>query len=226
MVHIESLLRSPVTRHLSFIIEPIMTNTSILNRTCWIFDLDGTLTIPKHDFALIRRELHVPDDQDILGYLASLPTDQSEPLHEWLYDHELEIAKQTDPAPGVHRLIETLHQRDAQLGIFTRNTQALAGVSLEVIGLGGYFAKPNILGRDEAPPKPEPDGIHHLLNAWAAEPTDAIMVGDYLFDLQTGRTAGTATIHVDTSQKYMWPELTDLGVRDLVALYEMMPMSQ
>ena len=100
-----------------------MTDTSILNRSCWIFDLDGTLTIPKHDFALIRRELHVPDDQDILGYLASLPSEQSEPLHAWLYDHELEIAKQTDPAPGVKHIIEALSHRCTRLGIVTRNTR-------------------------------------------------------------------------------------------------------
>ena len=199
-----------------------MADTSILNRSCWIFDLDGTLTIPKHDFALIRRELHVPDDQDILGYLASLPSEQSEPHLAWLYDHELEIAKQTDPAPGVKHIIEALSHRGTRLGIVTRNTREFAIVSLEVIGLGDYFAEVDILGRDEAPPKPEPDGIHQLLSQWGAESSDAIMVGDYLFDLQSGRKAGTATIHVDTSEQYLWPEWTDLAIRDLVKLYEMM----
>ena len=88
--------------------------------------------------------------------------------------------------------------------------------------LGDYFAEVDILGRDEAPPKPEPDGIHQLLSQWGAESSDAIMVGDYLFDLQSGRKAGTATIHVDTSEQYLWPEWTDLAIRDLVKLYEMM----
>jgi HAD superfamily hydrolase (TIGR01509 family) len=199
-----------------------MTNTTILKRSCWIFDLDGTLTIPKHDFPLIRRELGVPDDQDILGYLASLSKEESGPLHEWLYDHELDIAKQTEPAMGVERMMNTLHQRGARLGIFTRNTKSLARVSVEVIGLGSYFPESHILGRDEAPPKPEPDGICQLLHHWSAAPSDAVMVGDYLFDLQSGQKAGTATIHVDTTRQFAWPEITDLGVGDLVELCDLM----
>ena len=39
----------------------------------WVFDLDGTLTVPVHDFALIRRALDIPADADILGHLAALP---------------------------------------------------------------------------------------------------------------------------------------------------------
>jgi hypothetical protein len=29
----------------------------LVNRSCWIFDLDGTLTLPVHDFGFIRHEL-------------------------------------------------------------------------------------------------------------------------------------------------------------------------
>ena len=38
-------------------------------------DLDGTLTLAVHDFALIRRELDIPADHDILGHLAGLPAE-------------------------------------------------------------------------------------------------------------------------------------------------------
>jgi len=44
------------------------------------------------------------------------------------------------------------------------------------------------------------------------------MVGDYLFDLQAGRNAGTATVHMDVSGEFLWPELTTLGVRSLPEL--------
>ena len=46
---------------------------AILARKHWVFDLDGTLTLPVHDFAVIRQALGVPQGIDILGYLASLP---------------------------------------------------------------------------------------------------------------------------------------------------------
>ena len=44
------------------------------------------------------------------------------------------------------------------------------------------------------------------------------MVGDYGFDLQTGRAAGAATIHVDPAGDFRWPELTDLAVGSLLEL--------
>ena len=50
-----------------------------------------------------------------------------------------------------------------------------------------------------------------------------VMVGDYLFDLQTGRNAGTATIHVDRTGSFLWPELTDIGVRTPEDLLRMLP---
>jgi phosphoglycolate phosphatase-like HAD superfamily hydrolase len=44
------------------------------------------------------------------------------------------------------------------------------------------------------------------------------MVGDYQFDLQTGRAAGAATIHVDYNRLFRWPELTDIAVGTLEEL--------
>jgi phosphoglycolate phosphatase-like HAD superfamily hydrolase len=46
------------------------------------------------------------------------------------------------------------------------------------------------------------------------------MVGDYSFDLQTGRAAGAATIHVDPTGAFRWPELTDLAVATLAELQQ------
>lgn len=198
-----------------------MNNTSILERSFWIFDLDGTLTVPKHDFEYIRKRLNVPAGQDILGYLSSLTESQRMPLDEWLYDHELEIAKDTEPAEGSKMLIKSLSARGCTLGVVTRNLKSLAQVSLDVIGIGGCFKETDIIGRDEAPPKPEPDGLRHLLKSWDVEPDDAVMVGDYLYDLEAGRNAGTGTIHVDPTGLFSWPECTDLAVRDLAVLHGM-----
>ena len=122
----------------------------ILARHCWIFDLDGTLTVPVHDFPAIRTALGMTEsDSDILKYLASLPS-------------------------------------------------------------------------AEAAPKPHPEGIEKLLAAWESGPDETVMVGDYLFDLQVGRAAGTATIHVDSSCAFRWPELADLSVATLEELADAM----
>lgn len=43
----------------------------------WIFDMDGTLTIAKHDFDAIKRELEIPLDTDILTSLSKLPVEEA-----------------------------------------------------------------------------------------------------------------------------------------------------
>ena len=199
-----------------------MTNRHhILGRRCWIFDMDGTLTVAVHDFSAIRTALGMADtDHDILGFLAALPAAESASRHARLIEIEYELAGRTVAAPGAGRLLEQLLQRGSRIGILTRNTREIALHTLAMIGLQQYFAREDILGRDEAAPKPDPEGIAKLLDAWGSAPDEAVMVGDYLFDLQVGRAAGTATIHVDPNGVFSWPELSDLTVANLEELAE------
>ncbi len=196
---------------------------AILARKHWVFDLDGTLTLPVHDFSVIRQVLGVPQGIDILGYLASLPDAEAQPLHEKLNAIETELLERIEPAPGTVQLVKALQRRGSRIGILTRNTRDVAARTLDCLGVGGYFLEECILGRDEAPPKPDPEGLFRLSVQWKTVPAEMVMVGDYLFDLQTGRNAGAATIHVDRTGSFLWPELTDIGVCTLEELLEMLP---
>jgi len=181
----------------------------------WIFDLDGTLTVAVHDFAAIRRELEIPEGADILGHLSSLAPQHAQPLHERLQEIELELADRTRAASGAHQLLQHLRKRGARLGILTRNTRENSLRTLALIGLDGFFETEHILGRDEAAPKPDPLGIQHLSSLWGVDPTSTVMVGDYQYDLQAGRSAGALTIHVDATRSFRWPELADVSVGTL-----------
>jgi len=161
----------------------------MLARRHWVFDLDGTLTLPVHDFAKIRASLEVPDGVDILGHLATLSAED-----------------------------EHLADRGCLLGILTRNSREIALLTLEHIGLAQYFPRESILGRDDALPKPDPDGIYRLARFWEMGTGALVMVGDNLFDLQAGQAAGAATIHVHGPGVRRWPEWTDLCVVSLEEL--------
>lgn len=163
----------------------------------WVFDLDGTLTVPVHDFALIRRALDIPADADILGHLAALPVDEAWQKHDWLMRHERTLAEAATPAVGAVALVRALHGRGFQLGILTRNARALATVTLAAIGLDGMFDEGDIIGRDEAAPKPAPDGLHYFADRWNVSTAQMVMVGDYRFDIECGRAAGTHTLLVN-----------------------------
>ena len=190
----------------------------ILGRGHWIFDLDGTLTVAIHDFASIREALGVPQGRDILEHLDALPAARSRLMRQRLVEIEEELAGRTEPAEGARGLLGELFGRGVRMGVLTRNTRANALRTLGRIGLSDYIAEGDVLGRDEALAKPDPDGIFLLARRWGAAPGGLVMVGDYGFDLQTGRAAGAATIHVDPTRAFRWPELTDLAVGSLAEL--------
>lgn len=178
----------------------------------WVFDLDGTLTLAQHDFQAIRRELGVPAEADILTYMAALPDSERLAMKAELDMIELRLAAQVEAAPGAIELIRHLHERGLRLGILTRNLQTVAQSTLAHLGILDCFAAEDVLGREEAAPKPQPEGIQLLLERWGLLPGQAVMVGDFRFDLEAGRAAGSRTclVHADNQ----WPELADWHVVD------------
>jgi HAD superfamily hydrolase (TIGR01549 family) len=197
-----------------------MNNIDVVKRAYWIFDLDGTLTIPAHDFAAIKRELGFPLDCDILRHLETLPPEEQRAKRLQLDRIEEEIASRARQANGADDLLKTLSERGVSMGILTRNSKDNALITLGAIGLLDYFDHVCVLGREETLPKPDPQGIHHLLDHWGAEPDNAVMVGDYLYDLLTAKAAGVGSVHLDTHGDFAWPEHTDLGVTSLANLHE------
>ncbi len=187
----------------------------------WVFDMDGTLTIAVHDFAAIRRALQIPESDDVLHHLAALPPEQAAPKRAWLLDHERELACAARPAAGAFELLQALRERDCRLGVLTRNAHELALVTLETVGLGDFFRAEDILGRDEAPPKPHPGGLLQLAARWGIEPCAMMMVGDYRFDLECARAAGARSVLVNLPEN-PWPELADLYARDCRALHALL----
>lgn len=187
----------------------------------WVFDMDGTLTVAAHDFAAIRTALNIPAEDDILHHLAALPADEAAAKHAWLLEHERELAIASQPAPGAVTLVRTLAGRGYRLGVLTRNARELAHITLAAIGIDDCFAPDDVLGRDEAAFKPNPEGLLKLAAAWQVPPADMVMVGDYRFDLAAGRAAGTRTVLVNMSAN-PWPELTDWHAVDCAALLKLL----
>ncbi|WP_438766558.1 HAD family hydrolase [Kushneria sp. TE3] len=194
-----------------------MTIASLNDCRHWVFDMDGTLTVGVHDFQLIRRELDIPDDSDILEHLEALPEEKRRASHAWLMEHERELAGRSTPAEGAVALIRELCERDYRLGILTRNARELAWITLEKIGLADCFADEDVLGREDAPPKPQPDGLEHFIKRWEIAPAHLVMVGDSPLDMACGREAGTRTVMVNVPDNTC-PENADYHLKDCHAL--------
>ena len=187
----------------------------------WVFDMDGTLTLAVHDFPAIKVALQIPPEDDILTHLAALPADEAAAKHAWLLEHERELALVAQAAPGAVELVQDLVARGHRLGILTRNARELAHVTLQAIGLADCFAVEDVLGREDAPPKPDPGGLLKLAQAWDVAPPRMVMVGDYRFDLDCARAAGAHSVLVNLPDN-PWPELTDWHAEDCRALQRML----
>ncbi len=191
---------------------------NLSRRQYWIFDLDGTLTRPVHDFAAIRRNLDIPEGEDILRFIAAQPDNLRKHLSHRLAEIEMELAGRAEANPGVPELLRWLHSRGCVLAILTRNQRECVNVSLQRLGVASLFCRQAIIACDDAPPKPDPGGIQRLLEHWQTGPENCVMVGDFLYDLQVGSEAGMTTLHYAAHRQERWPQLTDYLVEDFSVL--------
>lgn len=185
------------------------------HRGHWIFDLDGTLTVSAHDFEHMRRELGLEPQVPILEALHAMPEDEAAPLWEMLNELEFYYAGKASIMQGANELLQKLHDDGRQLAILTRNTMPVVRHTLEACSIDHFFPLDHILDRDSCIPKPSPDGVQRLLDFWQADAADTVMVGDFLYDLEAGKGAGVATIHLDTRGDVDWAEFTDIRVEGL-----------
>lgn len=195
-----------------------MTSVELKDKRYWIFDMDGTLTEAMHDFDAMRAELSLPVGVPILEALAALEPEAALQKHRELDAMELRMASDATPQPGCMELLDCLIDKGAKVGILTRNGKAIAEATLRACGIDHYFSDETVISRDCCEPKPHPAGVHQLLELWNARAEETVMVGDYLFDLEAGRRAGVASVHMDVTAQYAWPEMTDVGVASLAEL--------
>ena len=190
----------------------------LYDKTFWIFDLDGTLTVPIHDFDEIRRLLGLKQGKGILESLAELDEATRNPLIRVLDKHEYELAEQAVAAPGAADLLADLGRRGVAIGILTRNNHRNLERTLERTGLAKYVDPSFTRTRENSKPKPHPDGIHQLLACWDADCSDTVMIGNHRIDIETGRAAGVNTVFVDPGEPTESHRIADIRVRTLAEL--------
>lgn len=184
--------------------------------------MDGTLTIPVHDFELIRSHLGIPSGVPILEAINKMPQDEARQTASALHDMEMELALLATPQPDAVMVLDALLEKGKKLAILTRNDEDIGRATLKAAGLDHYFPDEVIIGRETCAPKPLPDGVNHLLMLWGADRSDTVIVGDYLYDIQAGFEAGIHTVHFDFQGIFAWPEYTHHRVtrlQDIAQLY-------
>ena len=156
-----------------------------------IFDLDGTITEPFLDFDSIRTQMGLtPDAGPILEIMNAADPDRRKQMEDMLHIHEQKAVEQSTLNLGVKNTLQALRDKNIRIGILTRNKRDNAI---------GVAKKHNlefdaIVDREDGPAKPDAFGVLKLCEDFGAEPAQTIVVGDYLFDLQSAKAAGAYSV--------------------------------
>ena len=155
-----------------------------------IFDLDGTLVDSGLDFELMRREMGLPAGMPILEGINGLSDADAERCRRILHEHEWDGFERATLMPGVAELLAWLAERLMPVGIVTRNSRDVSLATLQRL----QVACDMLLTRDDGPIKPDPWPVTTICRRWQVLPQQVVMVGDFRFDVESGRAAGTHTV--------------------------------
>lgn len=181
------------------------------------FDLDGTLTEPMLDFDQIRREAGVPDAVPLLEYIEELGEADASRVAAILERHERQAARHSRLNAGAGEILALAAQLGLRVAIITRNSRR----SVETFLARHDLTVDAVVAREDAPAKPSPEPVRIACQAIGVCPEETIMVGDYLFDMQSGRAAGAKTAHV--AGTHPLPDDFDVDYR-LRSLHELVPI--
>jgi len=176
-----------------------------------IFDFDGTLvdTMPSVirglgaaiEFGTGRK---IPQDE----LLASFGSSPYEVLRKWMpeetvprclqlwLDFEKSLgAADITPFAEVEAMLQSLMDNNKFIAIFTGRDRAGTLKIARAHGwVGRFFTEEHLAcGDDGHPAKPKPDGILKLVEKFALNKDETLMVGDHVYDMMAGRSAGVKT---------------------------------
>jgi HAD superfamily hydrolase (TIGR01509 family) len=163
-----------------------------------IFDLDGTITEPFFDFDAIRREMGLAlDAGPILEQMEKMTPARRADAEKILHYHEEKAVAESKLNPGAKETLDELRKRKIKIGVLTRNRRENA---LAVAAKHGLTFD-SIVDREDGPVKPDAFGVLHLCKRFKIKPQEALVVGDYLFDLLCAKAAGAMAVLLKNHHK-------------------------
>ena len=178
-----------------------------------LFDIDGTL-VDSNDFhadawvQVFAEAGHVIDRRRVRGqigkggdtFVPSLLPDLPGNEQQKLADAHGEVFKsryldQTKPFPGAHDLIAAVKVAGLKAAIASSASQNELKHYLDLLGVR-ELVDASTTADDVGTSKPAPDLVAVACEKLGVAPTEALFVGDTPYDIESGTTAGVATVAV------------------------------
>lgn len=186
-------------------------------RSAVIFDFDGTITEPFLDFNTIRAEIGIPPGP-VLEALETMDDADRRRAEAILKRHEWEAARSASLQEGAVDVLASLRAKGHPIAILTRNARATVDYVLNTFGI----VVDAVRTREDGAIKPSPEPVLAICEELSAEPLRSWVVGDYLFDILSGRSAGTRTVLMVGDRPL--PEFADQADHVIRRLSELPPI--
>ena len=164
------------------------------------------LGVPAPDARAVAAEFHRPFRQHLLWFFGSAPDAEQEIdgiLDAYLANYDRIIGHRNYLYPGVTTLLGALKRRGIRIGIVSDKITDFGDAELRQSGLEELVDSTSFK-TDARPFKPDPAGLHQVMQELGVDPSDAMYVGDAPQDIRCARAAGAvsaaamwATIDVD-----------------------------
>jgi HAD superfamily hydrolase (TIGR01509 family) len=155
-----------------------------------LFDMDGVLVQQRLDFPAIKREIFGSTDGFVLERMAALPPVERARAEAILERHETAAAAEAAATAGALPFLRWMDARGLRRGLVTRNSRKSVNLVLGRLGLR-FDA---VVTREDAPPKPAPEPVWLACRQMGLAPSEVLFVGDFEFDMLSGRRAGVRTV--------------------------------
>ena len=165
-----------------------------------LFDFDGTLTKPGSiDFNLIKRAIGCPAESFILEFIETLDDHvQKEKAISALEEFETKAAYCSEPNNGAEDLLLYMRFNGIKTGIISRNSLESIKKSFHNFKKIKFSDFDVIITRDNSvKPKPYADGVILAAKKLKVDVKELVVVGDFLFDIQAGKNAGSITVFLN-----------------------------
>ena len=183
-----------------------------------IFDLDGTITEPFFDFDAIREQMGLGRNAGpVLEAMAKMEPAQRKRAERILAHHEKRAVEESKLNDGASRSLDRLRKRGIKIGIITRNTKDNAFAVAKKHGLR-FDA---VVSREDGPVKPDAFGVLKICEHFGILPAQAIVVGDYLFDLLCAKAAGAKAVLLKNHKRSdEFTEYADFTIEKLEQIFD------
>ncbi len=187
----------------------------------FIFDLDGTLSRPVYDFALLRRQLqaavptHFGPGTDVLHELETLSPVSQRRAAVVIDDFEEEGRGRWEWNDGAVELLRYLDEHKMHKAVVTRNSDVSLNILAEKLREADLRPFEYALSRTFRPVKPSPAPALHIVEKWQIPPAEVCFVGDGVHDLECSRAAGTVGVLIRNTKGHHSVRDAELEARGL-----------